>query len=500
MRRLCLIAMAILVFTALNCSAVEKASQSPGNSFKTKTKSVAIFKDGFGFFLREGKAALQDGWCMTDYIPKAAAGTFWLYTLNPGTAVNTIRSTSKNEIRFESPTELAEALGKRIGLQVSVKTEDAVIEGDLIQVLSDMALVKSGKQISVVKMADIKSVRVLGNPLLIQVDGAKAKDVTVKMGYLQQGINWVPTYTLDLASPTEARMTLRATITNGVEDLSDCNIFFVVGVPNFMLKNQLDPLTVHALGTSILTALPSSSAGMSQLVSNAQIAEMGRAGAPRRDDYDRVTVPTVDVPGEGLQDLYFYEKNGLDIAAGDVVMTTVMTATLPYRSLFTWNADAGKEVEHFLVIRNNGAVPLTTGPVMVVQNGKPLGQDQMKFISPKSEGRLKLTQTTDIRTDKSERELERGKIETFDRTQYIPVTIEGRLALENYRKEAAQTEVSWSVNGKVLEASDNADIRADTSIEQGLNPKSALKCTVKVEPGQKKVITYKYVRYVQARV
>lgn len=498
MRRITLLIAPLVVLTSMCAVAADKNPEPAKNAFKTKTKSVAIFKDGYGFFLREGKAALVDHWCMTDYIPKAVAGTFWLYTLEQGTVVDTVRSTGRNAIKFDKPADLAAPLARSVGLQISLTTDDGTVEGELLKVVDDMALIKSGKQVSVIKLSDIKSVKVQGQPMLIQVKGGRPDaEVTMRMGYLQQGINWIPCYTLDLTSSTEAKLVLRATITNGVEDLTDCTVLLVVGVPNFLMKPQFDPLTVHSLGTAVLSALPASLGSPS--MSNAQIAE--RARVLRDEDYDaEVEIPTVNVPAEGVQDLYFYEKKGLEMAAGDVVMTSIMEGVLPYHSLFTWDADSGKEVFHYIVLKNTLSAPLTTGPMMVIQGGKVLGQDQLKYVPIGAEGRLKLTQATDIRTERIEKETERDKREVIDGITYLLAVTEGQLVIENRRSSVSEVEVSWSVDGKIIEASDGAQISSSAKSDQGLNPKSALKVSVKVEPNAKKTITYKYSRYVRARV
>jgi len=496
MKRFVLLIVALVVAANLCSFASDKTVEPTKNAFKTKTKSVAIFKDGYGFFLREGKAALVDYWCMTDYIPKAIAGTFWLYTLERGTVVDTVRSTGKNNIKFDKPADLAAPLARSVGLQISLTTDDGTVEGELLKVVDDMALIKSGKQVNVIKLSDIKSAKVQGQPMLIQVKGGKPDaEVTMRMGYLQQGINWMPSYTLDLVSSTEAKLTLRATITNGVEDLTDCTVLLVVGVPNFLMKPQFDPLTVHSLGTAVLGALPPSIAAPS--MSNAQIAE--RARVVMDGDYGGEDIPTVNVPAEGVQDLYFYEKKGLDMAAGDVVMTSIMEGTLSYRSLFTWDADIGKDVFHYVVLKNGLSAPLTTGPMMVIQGGKVLGQDQLKYVPIGAEGRLKLTQATDIRTERTEKELERDKREVIDGITYLLAVTEGQLVIENRRGEVSEVEVTWSVDGKVLESSDGAQVSSSAKPDQGLNPKSGLKVSVKVDSNSKKTITYKYSRYVRAR-
>ncbi|MCE5200340.1 MAG: hypothetical protein ABFD54_01455 [Armatimonadota bacterium] len=485
-----------LVFASSAYAAEIKATNSTA-AFKTKTKSVAIFKDGYGFFLREGQAPLNNGWCMTDYIPQATTGTFWLYTLEPGTLVNTVRSTSKNEIKFKDTDELIKCLDRYKGLLIKLTTADASLEGELLRIVDNMVLVKDGKQVSVILAADIKTAKILGQPLLIQVDSAKpVNNVTMQMGYLQQGISWIPTYTLDLVSPNQAKIDLRATITNSIEDIQDCSIYFVVGVPNFSMKGQLDPLTVNALGTAVLTSLASQTAGLSQLLNNAMIADMSHNS--REEEHDQ-SVPVVNATLEGLQDMYFYEKKGLDVLLGDVVMTSVMSSMLPYRSVFVWDVGAGNKVNHDIILKNTTDLPLTTGLVMVVQNGKPVSQDIMKYISPKAEGRLRLTQTTDIQTDVSEKEIQRKPVEKINNYSYIPILMGGSLMIDNHRKETAEVEISWSTNGRVTEVSDNAEIKSQTVIAEGLNPQNNLTCTVKVEPSKRHIVSYQYIRYVEAQ-
>ena len=481
----------VLLFAALSCSAaMDKSEGKASNAFKTKAKTVVIFKDGYGFFLREGRASLIDHWCMTDYIPQAVAGTFWLYSPDPGMAVTTVRSTGRNQVPFETPDELGERLTNYIGLQVSVTTEDGTFEGELLRVVDDMILLKSDKQVTVVELADVKSAQILGEPLLVKVEGGKPNaDATVAMGYLQQGINWTASYTLDLIGDSRGKITLRATITNGVEDLNGATIYLVVGVPNFSMKGQLDPLTVHALGTAVLPRVAADS-------SKTQVLEYGRGA---RDGDRPVSVPELNVPMEGLQSLYFYEKKGLDMLAGDVVMATMMEGTVPYRSLFVWDVDAGSDVVQCIVLKNELGSPLTTGPVLVVQRGKPVSQDLLKYMPSGAEGRLKLTTAADIRTKRTEREIERDKVDMIDNITYIATVNEGELVLENHRKEAADVEVTWNVSGKILDVSDDAIVQSEVNVEQGLNPANAIKATVKIDPGEKHTLTYKYVRYVRAR-
>ena len=78
LRRLCrpaLLAMiAALVILAGPIAPAAADTENP-HVWEPKTTSVAVFKNGLGFFLREGDVQLRDGWCVSGEIPPAAFGT-----------------------------------------------------------------------------------------------------------------------------------------------------------------------------------------------------------------------------------------------------------------------------------------------------------------------------------------------------------------------------------------------------------------------------------------
>ena len=58
----------ILLFTALLFS-FASAQENSLPVLKAKTKTVAVFKNGLGFFTREGLSELKDGWAVTEHVP-----------------------------------------------------------------------------------------------------------------------------------------------------------------------------------------------------------------------------------------------------------------------------------------------------------------------------------------------------------------------------------------------------------------------------------------------
>ena len=83
--RLALLLAAISVVAVLGCEVpaarAEQAAADDDNPhlWKPRTKSVAVFKNGLGFFIREGEVQVRDGWCVARHIHPAAFGTFAIY-------------------------------------------------------------------------------------------------------------------------------------------------------------------------------------------------------------------------------------------------------------------------------------------------------------------------------------------------------------------------------------------------------------------------------------
>src|SRR5262249_7096240 len=100
---------AALAFGAFNPALVlgqEKAKVADADEpnprvWQPRTKSVAVFKNGMGFFLREGEAALHDGWFVAKEIPPAAFGTLMIFSSNKDEMVDIVGSGPGEVIEFD---------------------------------------------------------------------------------------------------------------------------------------------------------------------------------------------------------------------------------------------------------------------------------------------------------------------------------------------------------------------------------------------------------------
>ncbi len=379
--------MAALGFTTLSCPLVWGESQvaSP-HVWNPKTKSVSVFKNGLAFFLQEGTAELHDGWCHAKSVPPAAFGTFAVFSVNPVHQVQMIGIGDGNLIEFASESgdgnsngntasqknweQLKRSIGLNVKLEYDHKGANNEAAGKLIDVTVQHLVLETTDQTIAVSRDKLKSVRLYEHPLRVKVsrEGEKLERTQLGMAYLRQGLVWIPEYTIKLIDEETAELTLRATLVNEAEDLIDCNVNFIVGVPNFMHNELLSPMVagrvIRTLGTThATTGMPPQA--MSQMMNRAVISNdrlsvlngmVSNYNSTGNGDMDPSSIdPSMienlltnqagsDAAGTG--DYTVYQHENLTLLKGERAMVTLMSHTVKYRHRYDW--DGVGSVQHKL--------------------------------------------------------------------------------------------------------------------------------------------------------
>jgi hypothetical protein len=497
-RAVALCAIAGIVSGSSACWAAEKSS-----AFVTETKKVAIFKDGYGFFMREGAAKLDSGWCTTNYVPNAVLGTLFFYAGEQQDGIDTVIATRDNRVTGDDKDALRRWFLDKIGLQVSVKTAKGASDGKLTHLLQDMLLLEKDSSTTAVKIAEVEQATLLEYPLKIKLRTDKPqKETTVGMGYLQQGISWLPSYILELTGAKEGLLTLRASITNGIEDLSSCDVYFVVGLPNYEFKGQIDPLALAAsVGLSGALAAGGAFANApAQAIPEAERmrGEMAReAGQPVEEaGYTPEWSGLSGTGYEAMSEFFFYSKPQVTLAKGEVAMVSVFTKKVACESEYEWPADTD-QCWHHLFVKNDLDTPLTTGPITTVRDGQPLGQITLKYVAVGARGKAYSSVAADVSTKKAEIEVERKPQEIYSGKAYIPVLMKGQLTVENHRSEEIKIEISKTVLGSVPEATEGGEVTQSETV--GLNTSSVINWKTTIPPNSTRTVEYTYTKYVEAR-
>lgn len=476
-----------------------------GPAFASKLKTLVVFKEGFGFYVREGSATLEDGWATTNLVPQAIGGTFWVYPKDPADRVDTVVLTTDHRIDFEKPEELRSRLANKVGLRLRVTTETGVVTGLLTNLLDKMMLVRDEKENYVaIEYAKIKRVALSDFPVRIKLrtekPGAKAD---LGIAYVQDGVKWTPSYLLEL-NGTSGRLTLRGTLLDLNEELVDANVVFVVGAPLLVNRGTVDSLLQGFVSGSLAAMLGRSIEfkNADPLVNSLAVRDSAKSAAPGALREGRGIGGGGGFGGGGFGgpmtsdetgELQYYTKSNFYLRPGERAMSMIFEIEIPIDPLFEWNAD-GDQVEYILTLNNKSSQPFTTGPVFVVEDLRPAGQQMMQYTAPGDKTELRLAQGIGLKVERAEKELKRGDPFRIGTENWLPITLEGRLTLENFRKEPAKVRIKRTLNGKLIDIGGGVVKGAEVA-NSGPNTKNSVEWNVTVAPGKKHEIVYSVETY-----
>lgn len=436
-----------------------------------KLARVVVFKDGFCMLVKKATGKVDGaGRAFIEGLPEhAILGSFWAVP----TKGKLISTTSRQQIIARQGKQETE---KRLVLEFDPKVGDGAVEVDLFS--------------------------------------------------LGPGIRWIPTYRVSLGE-NEAGLVMQAEILNEAEDLAGVPVDLVVGVPSFRFKNLASPLTLTgAIVDPLRRAAPQI---MDQSMSNVLFTQRaGEVRGERTAPQPAVEGPAVpalppELGAEQAQDLFVYHVPRLSLRAGERAAVPVISATVPCRSIHTWDVhlarsgaealpEAGRhaspirllknEVWHQVELTNKTGVPWTTGAALVVEGYLPLGQELLTYTSVGGRCQVPLTVAVDVRGTYEESETERIiKAVTIDRTDYAKVTKKGTLRVTNYKKKAIALYATCQFGGNAIEASDGGKIAItdyqaadwqNVHSHPALSGHSTIRWELAIEPGATKEVTCRY--------
>ncbi len=483
-------------------SAGAQGVDSKNYAFQTDLKTLVVFKEGFGFYLREGSARLENGWATTNLIPQAARGSLWIYPLDPNDRVDTIITTNDNRIEFDRPEDIQGRLADKVGLRLRIVSEgDITAVGMLTHVLDDMLLLREKtRNILAVEYKQIKKITLTDFPVRIKLrtDDPNGES-RIGIAYIQAGVRWEPSYLLEILPDNMGRITLRGTLLDLPEELKSANLVFVIGAPSVLYMRDVDKLLQGFMSGFVPE-------GIDQIVydpvdntfvvlkeaAEAPGGGLARGGRAESEDRRRAAagLPPVAESGE----LQYYTKPNFSLRPGERAMTTIFEAVIPVTPFFEWNAD-GEDVTYIVKLKNTSEDPFTLGPVFVVEDKRPVGQQNIEYTAPGDEAELRMAQAIGLKVER--REIEDSRADPFEigKRQFLPITMKGTLTLENFRDSGAEVRITRTVSGKVLDIGGGGKVK-DTRVQPG-DPNSiiVMEWTVTVPPGEKVEITYRYETY-----
>jgi hypothetical protein len=345
---------------------------------------------------------------------------------------------------------------------------------------------------------------------VLEIAGATAP---FEMQYLARGATWAPSYRLALGKDGTARLEMAAEIRNEMEDLDGAEVFLVSGFPNVEAAEIPGLL---ASGNSISRFLDSlarptarhgggHSAYMSQMawtMNSVDFADLGGASD---------ALP--QIPGEGNSaDIHYRAAGRVTLASGETLRLTLGAGETPAAHLVDWapsfqydnwgnrqDSDGDRRVPWDAVrFRNPLDAPLTTGPMLATADGRPLGQTTVRWTNPGQEAFLRITKALTVPGSFEESIV--GRREDYPRVDLLGrawrrIEIEAKLTMSNHRPEPAKLCIHPTIEGEFKESSETpASVRTlgEPGSRGGANPKQELVWNLELQPGESKVLTYRY--------
>lgn len=513
----------IMTVTTIISAAVAMAHAQPSaertspSLWDPRTKSVTVFKDGYGFFVRDGEVTPTDGWAVAGPLPPAAFGTLAFFSRDDREVIDIVGAGPGQRVDFDGvdasrePAEKRAILQRHLDLGMTLRfkhqgtTRDAA--GRLVSVTDDYALLESDAGVSAVPLASIESLQLLELPLRLHV-AREGRDATARttlgVAYLREGITWVPEYTLRLLDAKTAEMTLRGVVINQAEDLVKSEVNFVVGTPNFAHRAQISPLLAGQV-LRMVAGYGGDPRAMSQ-IANSLTANFGRDGSldivnsPVAGDNDGAiremmgSLPRIEA--EGATDFSVYRIKDLTVRQGEKASVVLFTRKVPYDHLYKWTD--GGPICHHLVLRNDSAEPWTTGPLIAMSNQQPLSEDLFKYVPAGGQGEFPLTEAVNITKKVTEVESDRAlrAYQPNNHTSFDLVKLRGEIVLRNFDKEEVRLQVSYPVQGKPTEADAGGKVQVGTASLQLTERKGTIDWDLRIKPGDSVTLHYAYERYV----
>jgi len=513
------------VVTAAEAAAAAEEDDDNPHPWKPKTRSVAVFKNGLGFFMREGDVKFRDGWCVAEHIPPALFGTLAIYSLNEKEAVDIVGSGPGEVVEFDGRDAPKDVASKRARLEASTnlkvqlyykhKGQDRNAAGKLVSVGPEFVVLDSGSNSFAVPLVGITKMQILELPLRVHVQGDEEKPAdksTMGMAYLRKGITWIPDYTLKVLDDETAELTLRGTVVNAAEDLIHTDLHLVVGVPHFTHTDYMAPIAVgqkirsigaalaaQAVPQQVTTQIMNRAAIVSNAIQAPGLAAPGVVERPVADGGGDLKASLGNLPqmsGAASTDYTVYTKKDVTLRRGEKAIITLFTRKIKYSHIYRWSPPEG--MKHFLVLHNQTDTAWTTGPCLAVSAEHPLSEDLLKYTPKGSNGEFPVTAAINVAHSKSEREIDR-KLKAHSPATHVYldlVTLKGTVHLRNYEKRDVKIIISNPIPGKPIEADADAGISVDPSKLKLLERAGSVTWAVTLKPGEQKTLTYVYERFV----
>jgi hypothetical protein len=497
-----------------------------------RTTELNVFKNGTYFVVKEGNLPIDNSVAKLELPPSPLLGTFWL-TSAKEVSINRlvfITDTLKKNRPARNMTDLLKSNKGKKGKVVYRLDEKYTgeVAGTLQDYFSTSGLVKiksiDGRTVYL-PSSDIRQVIIDENPsetisgdstaYMARIEFNRSpKDARLKLVYMQAGVQWFPSYNIKVLNDKELQLELRALVENFAEVVKDAQLTLTVGDPNYKFGRNIEQFATPYL-TSIGTGMAFNPFAAYQWQNTYNAAPAMQESLAKGDQAVYNDYQVYETAGEKTGDLFMYDLGKVTIPKNSKASFQVFSQKIPYYDVFKVSLtdvvnysnnlsivndpEHKFDVYHSLKLTNTTKNPLTTAPVFVMDEElRPLAQDEIKYTPLGSNVSVNLSKSPDIVVKNNEEEKNREeRAKTINKHTYTKVSIQGTIDIVNTLDKKITVNADKSVNGTLVEVSDNGKIISKPTYN-AINPYTRAEWEITLEKNEKKSITYTYEVYIMA--
>lgn len=478
---------------------------------------ISVFKNGTYFIKREAMVEVKDN---IFYIPapqNVLMGTWWLAVGKESPLHSIVVKADTIKIQ-RAANDVYGYLQANIGEEISLTAyppgaaSARMVTGKLLQfnpVTKTVKMAQANGNIIIANAADFSSLETgLKANMLFSADSitgiAKvtlskpASSVAASTISLETGIQWHPSYLFTPINDKEARLEMKATLTNDNADLMNTSVDIIIGNPEMFFEKQFDPSCYNYFAENIVTRRYDNNL-MQMNVSNLSRNAAGWSDARQPDESDDET-DNEQKEGQKSGDLYYYQLGNLDLEKNAKVIVPVNSNIVGYSELYTVALDENSatsddkiaEVYRNYKIRNSTMAPFTSAPVFVLdQTGQPLSQSKMFYTPVKGSTEIRLAKAIDVQAKNTEEEIKREKVlrgSTYD----DKITYKGSIKLTNYQTKMITVKIRKRVTGIAFDAGTTGKFKTPKNMRSYIKNGSFLEWEITMQPGESTEVMYQY--------
>jgi hypothetical protein len=301
-----------------------------------------------------------------------------------------------------------------------------------------------------------------------------------------------------------------AVVKNELGDIEAAEILLISGFPSVQFAHVTSPFSLRTTWAKFFQELsqrvdPSNPLGIN--VASQQAVSINSVAPGRSPDLSATPA------GEGA-DIHYQSLGKRTLLEGDSLVISTASGKAPYKRIVEWimpdtRLANGRYIDDYLRqqepdkyedavwdavrFKNPLTFPMTTGPAMIVSNGRFNGQRMTYWVNTGEETTLHITKALSIRTHHTEQEQPGSReIVYVGGNDFREIAVKGELKVNNHRNEPVSMVIRRRFSGDLTSADGSPKCVLREEGVTSINKRNELTWTFDLKPGEEKTLTYQY--------